>query len=99
MSSRSEQLREDGEAPARGARPGNDERGQRTRELGVQLRGREQRGCPPCRGAEAGRALGLAGGGSLADSHMALWQGGRGERAIRSLVLPGQVRLRHGQSW
>lgn len=95
MSSRSEQLREDGEAPARRAWPGNDrmtERGQRTRELGVQLRG-QGRG-----GAEAGRALGLAGHGSLADSHRALWAGwaGRTGHQIASPPCAGQAEARAG---
>lgn len=75
MSSSSEQLGEDGEAPATGAWPGNDrERAEDKRAQGLAERlGRQ--GCPLCRGAEAGRALGLAGGDSLADNHMAHWAG------------------------
>lgn len=52
---------------------------------------------PLCRGAEAGwQGPGASWGGSLADSHMALGQGGR---ATRPLVLPRQVRLKGGQGW
>ena len=51
-----------------------------------------------CRGAEAGRALGLAGGGSLADSHIALWAGSEEEQGHQVACPPcvGRATVRAG---
>lgn len=74
------------------------ERGQRTKELRVQLRGWGSEAAL-CAGTEAGRALGLAGVAALQIATWPSGEGWRGEWAIRVLVLPVQVRLRCGQGW
>lgn len=99
MSSRSEQLGEDGEAPARGARPGSaGERAEDERAWGPAERLGAAR-LPSVQGSRGWQGPGLAGGGSLADSHVALWQVGGGEDRPSDGLCSLGSQAKAGQSW